>query len=468
MRAAAQPLALAQGATQKLARARAPAPPTVAAAAAARGLAGTPAMASQQHAQQAGHHSVLAAAAPVGALVRSHRPFAPRAHGASAPPGGPPPPAHHAPDGTFRNPWTSYVDRGPTEFFTLALPQMRRLDAYALPTVPLDGAALAAPPGPLQATFVGHACFLVQAGGWNILTDPVFSKRASPVQWAGPARFTPPACAVGDLPPVHVVLLSHNHYDHLDAGSVKALLAKEKADLAAGAGGAGGSGAGAGGPAAARPAGGDAAGSLPPFLQIGSWVGGDRDGNPYVNAGTLEYAVTRQAGVVLGHYLSEVQELHKELALSTRLIAPSPELLGLADAAGVTNPQLSDEPYRRALKGVYARLYETAQALVGPTGGAPAKPPHRRGSPPYATAEEFASDLRVIKASLEGHRAGVLAVDRLDPLLRAVSVFGFQCVEGGGGVCWGRGWAPEGERGGCGASSGRACAPDAHASSHGS
>lgn len=137
----------------------------------------------------------------------------------------------------------------------------------------------------------------------------------------------------------------------------------------------------------------ESAGTLPSFLQIGSWVGGDRDGNPFVNATTLEYAVTRQAGVIFEHYLSEVHELHKELALSTRLITPTPALLALAEGAQATNPQLSDEPYRRVLKGVYARLFETAQVLVGP-GAAPAKAPHRRGMPAYAAAEEFAADLR--------------------------------------------------------------------------
>jgi len=68
----------------------------------------------------------------------------------------------------------------------------------------------------MRVSFVGHASVLVQTAGLNILTDPVWSKRASPFQWAGPARVNDPGIAFEDLPPIDVVLLSHNHYDHLD------------------------------------------------------------------------------------------------------------------------------------------------------------------------------------------------------------------------------------------------------------
>lgn len=75
----------------------------------------------------------------------------------------------------------------------------------------------------LAATWIGHATVLVQVAGMNFLTDPVFADRASPVQWSGPRRWQPPGLALGELPHIDAVLLSHNHYDHLDAGSVKAL-----------------------------------------------------------------------------------------------------------------------------------------------------------------------------------------------------------------------------------------------------
>jgi N-acyl-phosphatidylethanolamine-hydrolysing phospholipase D len=73
------------------------------------------------------------------------------------------------------------------------------------------------------ATWIGHATILLQSGGLNIITDPVFSERAFPVQWLGPRRVMPPAMAIEALPPLDIVLLSHSHYDHLDKPAVKQL-----------------------------------------------------------------------------------------------------------------------------------------------------------------------------------------------------------------------------------------------------
>ena len=84
------------------------------------------------------------------------------------------------------------------------------------PRVPADG-------DEVRITWIGHATFLVQLPGVNVLTDPVFSRRASPVSFAGPARFTPAGMTVESLPPIDVVIQSHDHYDHLDSPSVKAL-----------------------------------------------------------------------------------------------------------------------------------------------------------------------------------------------------------------------------------------------------
>ena len=78
----------------------------------------------------------------------------------------------------------------------------------------------------LRVTMVGHATLLIQAAGLNVLTDPVWSERASPVSFAGPKRVTPPGIAFEDLPPIHVVLLSHNHYDHLDMATLRRLVAQ--------------------------------------------------------------------------------------------------------------------------------------------------------------------------------------------------------------------------------------------------
>jgi phosphoenolpyruvate carboxylase len=165
----------------------------------------------------------------------------------------------------------------------------------------------------------------------------------------------------------------------------------------------------------------DPAVPLPAFLRMGSWIGGDRDGNPFVVADTLDYAVRAQAGVAFEHYLGEVHRLGGELSLSARLVQPAAPLLALAEAAHDANPHRQDEPYRQALIGIYARLAATMQALAGK---APARAPHA-DRPPYATPDEFLADLDIIEASLATHGAGALAERRLLPLRRAVEVFGF-------------------------------------------
>jgi phosphoenolpyruvate carboxylase len=161
--------------------------------------------------------------------------------------------------------------------------------------------------------------------------------------------------------------------------------------------------------------------AVPPFLRMGSWIGGDRDGNPFVDAGTLTYAIRAQAGVALVHYLDQVHRLGGELSLSTRLVTPTAALLALAHAAYDTNPHRQDEPYRQALIGVYARLAATARAL---TDAEPGRPSQVEATA-YASALEFRADLDTIAASLASHGAGDLAVRRLDPLRRAAGIFGF-------------------------------------------
>ena len=99
-------------------------------------------------------------------------------------------------------------------------PETARLEANTDPVRRVG--AQARPPLP-SATWIGHATVLVQSGGLNVLTDPVFGERASPVGFLGPKRAQPPGIALADLPPIDVVLVSHNHYDHLDRDSVVAL-----------------------------------------------------------------------------------------------------------------------------------------------------------------------------------------------------------------------------------------------------
>jgi N-acyl-phosphatidylethanolamine-hydrolysing phospholipase D len=176
--------------------------------------------------------SASAAAAPTGAPALSAAAAATAAAAAVAAPA-----EHILHDArgrrTFRNPpsWGSYTDHSPLDFLTQALPQWRwGTRGYELPAANSAAAvaAMHAPTSPLQARWIGHVTFLLQAGGLNVLTDPMFSEYASPVQGLGPARYTPvPAtCTLAALPPIDLVLLSHSHYDHLDRGSVRALLAR--------------------------------------------------------------------------------------------------------------------------------------------------------------------------------------------------------------------------------------------------
>ncbi len=157
------------------------------------------------------------------------------------------------------------------------------------------------------------------------------------------------------------------------------------------------------------------------FLRMGQWIGGDRDGNPNVTAETLEYALRRQSEVALRHYLTEVHYLGGELSLSAMLVDFPPEMQALAERSPDTNAHRMDEPYRRALTGIYARLAATLKTLTGGDAARHAVAPQN----PYVQAQEFLADLRTIESSLRSHHAQALADQRLHPLIRAVEVFGF-------------------------------------------
>lgn len=161
---------------------------------------------------------------------------------------------------------------------------------------------------------------------------------------------------------------------------------------------------------------------LPPVVRMGSWVGGDRDGNPFVTAEMLDHALKRQGEIVFDHYFAEVHALGADLPLSQMLRDASPALLALAERSPDRSPHRQDEPYRRALTGVFARLVSTATAL-----GLARE--HRRAlgaAEAYGSASEFLADLDVIDASLRDHGLGILAAGRLRDLRQAVRAFGFQ------------------------------------------
>jgi phosphoenolpyruvate carboxylase len=157
------------------------------------------------------------------------------------------------------------------------------------------------------------------------------------------------------------------------------------------------------------------------FLRMGHWIGGDRDGNPNVGAPTMAMALARQAEVALRHYLTEVHLLGSELSVSDLLVGCSPEMRALADASPDHSEHRKDEPYRRALIGMYARLAAALQELTGTEAARHAVAPQQ----PYASAANFLADLRTIEHSLAERHGEALAQQRLRPLIRAVQVFGF-------------------------------------------
>jgi phosphoenolpyruvate carboxylase len=160
---------------------------------------------------------------------------------------------------------------------------------------------------------------------------------------------------------------------------------------------------------------------LPSFLRIGSWIGGDRDGNPFVTEEVLRAALRTQSSRAFEHYLGELHLLGGELSLDSRLVEISDALEALAVRSPDRSAHRRDEPYRRAISGIYARLAATAQELnhLG-------TPQHAVGdAPPYADSGELLADLAVIDSSLVTNGSGILAQGRLKDLRRAVDVFGF-------------------------------------------
>jgi phosphoenolpyruvate carboxylase len=162
-------------------------------------------------------------------------------------------------------------------------------------------------------------------------------------------------------------------------------------------------------------------GDVPVFLRIGSWVGGDRDGNPFVTAEVLRHAFQRQSQAVLDFYLERIHQLGAWLSISGSLACVTPALQALADRSGDVSPQRSDEPYRRALSGIYARLAAGYERL---TGQPPPRSP-RFAAEPYAGAEALKRDLKTVEDALIETEGLAFADGPLAELIRAVDAFGF-------------------------------------------
>jgi phosphoenolpyruvate carboxylase len=162
-------------------------------------------------------------------------------------------------------------------------------------------------------------------------------------------------------------------------------------------------------------------GTRPPsFLRLGSWIGGDRDGNPHVTADSLRLALGKSSQALLSEYLEQLNALGAELSLSTELTTVSADVTALASRSGDAHAARADEPYRRAITGMYARLASTYQNLTGRSAPRPATV----SGAAYATADALRADLKMLESSLksEGRLSGSGALSRL---YRAVETFGF-------------------------------------------
>ncbi|PZQ45978.1 MAG: phosphoenolpyruvate carboxylase, partial [Rhodovulum sulfidophilum] len=170
---------------------------------------------------------------------------------------------------------------------------------------------------------------------------------------------------------------------------------------------------------------------FPAFLRIGTWIGGDRDGNPFVTEEILRECFRLQSGFALRHYLHEVHRLGAELSMSTRVVRVSDDLLALADASPDASQHRREEPYRRALIGIYGRLVATlgeVDPIARPVSMAIDPNQGSRlitSGAPYARAEDFLRDLDVIDRSLRSHQAIAVADGRLLDLRRKLRSFGF-------------------------------------------
>jgi phosphoenolpyruvate carboxylase len=165
---------------------------------------------------------------------------------------------------------------------------------------------------------------------------------------------------------------------------------------------------------------GSAGGELASFLRMGSWIGGDRDGNPFVTAEVMRGTLRLQSSRALRFYLEELHALGAELSLAAHLADISEELRALAGRSPDTSPHRSGEPYRLAVSGIYARLTATALKLDVETTRQPVGE-----ATPYENVKEFKADLDILDRSLIANNSGVIARGRLRLLRRAVDCFGF-------------------------------------------
>jgi phosphoenolpyruvate carboxylase len=164
----------------------------------------------------------------------------------------------------------------------------------------------------------------------------------------------------------------------------------------------------------------EAAAEIASFLRMGSWIGGDRDGNPFVTADVMRGTLRLQSSRILQFYLEELHALGAELSIAAHLAEVSEDLRVLAERSPDRSPHRSGEPYRLAVSGIYARLTATAAKLNVEI----SRKPVGEGAP-YQSVKELQADLDVLHRSLLANNARVIARGRLRLLRRAVDCFGF-------------------------------------------
>ena len=158
-----------------------------------------------------------------------------------------------------------------------------------------------------------------------------------------------------------------------------------------------------------------------PVVRMGSWIGGDHDGNPYVTEDVVRYATDRAAGTILRHYVKQLHSLERELSFSDRLTQVSVDLVELANRGQNDVPNRVDEPYRRAVHGIRGRVAATAISRLGASVVEGDWSCHE----PYSSVEEMRADLDVIEASLRRSHDDLIADHRLADIQGATDVFGF-------------------------------------------
>ena len=162
--------------------------------------------------------------------------------------------------------------------------------------------------------------------------------------------------------------------------------------------------------------------AVPDILKIGGWIGGDRDGNPFVSAETLRFAFGRHADAVFRFYRGELDKLYRELPLSVRRVKVNDDVMALSDESPDEEIARTEEPYRRAIAYIMARVMGKARSLglgMGCKFGF---------MMPYASAQEFSDDLHKLQRSLRDNGSALLGEGRLADLIRSVSVFGFHMM----------------------------------------